>query len=100
MKKLLLVLLLALPAAMPAWGQNEEYAVLIKQGMKALEADSLSKAETIFLRAIAIKPTDKGRAALYRYVGQVRTRQGRAQEALEAFNSALQLVPDAREVEL
>ena len=98
MKKLLLVLLLVLPAAMPAWGQNEEYAVLIKQGMKALEADSLSKAETIFLRAIAIKPTDKGSAALYRYVGQVRTRQGRAQEALEAFNSALQLVPDAREV--
>ena len=98
MRKGVLVLLLFLLACAPAWSQDTEYAELIKKGMKALEADSLSKAETIFLQAIAVKPADKASAVLYQYVGQLRVRQERHKEALEAFNYALQLAPTSQEV--
>ena len=98
MRKGVLVLLLFLFACAPAWSQDTEYAELIKKGMKALEADSLSKAETIFLQAIAVKPADKASAVLYQYVGQLRVRQERHKEALEAFNYALQLAPTSQEV--
>lgn len=93
----LFILLSLLVCTSPAWSQTNEYAELIKQGMKALESDSLSKAETVFLQAIAIKPADKASAVLYHYVGQLRVRQERHKEALEAFNSALQLAPTSQE---
>lgn len=96
-KRFLLALPILLACTSPAWSQANEYAGLVKQGMKALESDSLSKAETVFLQAIAIKPADKASAVLYRYIGQLRVRQERYKEALEAFNSALQLAPASQE---
>ena len=71
----------------------DEYADLIKQGMGALREDSLFKAEPLFLEAINMKPSDNASAVLYQYVGEIRTRQKRHNEALEAFNAGLEINP-------
>lgn len=95
MKGYILTILVAILATANGVCQSEDYAVLIKQGMKALEQDSIEKAENLLLKAIDIKPADKSSAVLYQYLGQLRARQNRHAEAMEAFNSGLELMPES-----
>lgn len=77
-------------------GRNEEFAALVREGVKAIETDSLSKAEACFIKAIEAKPADKSDALIYQYIGQIRVRQRRFDEALAAFKSGLDLAPTSQ----
>ncbi len=92
------ILLLLLSTAAMAQQDERDYATLVKQGIAALERDSLSQAEHLFLRAIAVRPAESTNAVLYQYIGEVRARMGRLDEALEAYNRGLGLLPMSQEL--
>ena len=96
--RILIAILLACSPMIGTFADNHEYPQLVTEGMKALQDDSLSKAEGLFLKAISIKPAEKTNAILYQYIGQLRVRQKRHTEALEAFNDALSLEPVSQSI--
>ena len=89
--KILIVSLILTWSSLHCYG--EDYTTLIKNGIDALRQDSLSKAEGLFLQAIDTKPSEKSNIVLYQYLGELRVRQKRHKEALEAFSTGLQLNP-------
>lgn len=97
MKRLLSILLSCLFCA-GAMCQGQDYAALVREGMAALERDSLSRAEQLFLSAIAAKPLEHTNVVLYQYIGKVRTRTQRLDEAMEAYDTALKLEPSSQEL--
>ena len=98
MRRSLFVLAISVLTSVNALCQDNDYATMVWNGMKALEQDSLSKAETLFLKAIDSKPLDKASTVLYQYVGQIRMRQKRYAEALEAFKSGLKISPTSQDL--
>ncbi|MBQ2362921.1 MAG: tetratricopeptide repeat protein, partial [Bacteroidaceae bacterium] len=96
--RILIAILLACSPIMGILANNHEYTQLVSEGMKALQEDSLSKAEGLFLKAITLKPAEKTNAVVYQYIGQLRVRQKRHMEALEAFNDGLSLEPVSQSI--
>ncbi|MBQ5392932.1 MAG: hypothetical protein IIU52_03780, partial [Bacteroidaceae bacterium] len=96
--RILIAILLACSPMMGIFANNHEYTQLVSEGMKALQEDSLSKAEGLFLKAITLKPAEKTNAVVYQYIGQLRVRQKRHLEALEAFNDGLSLEPVSQSI--
>jgi tetratricopeptide (TPR) repeat protein len=94
----ILTLLVCLLTCASAFCQSNDYASLARKGIKALEQDSLSRAEALFLQAIDQKPTDTASATLYQYIGQIRVRQRRYDEAMMAFKYGLQITPASEEL--
>ena len=88
--KSLYIFILMLMALLPVRAQDN-YAAVIGNAMKAMEQDSLSKAETLILQAMHLKPADKANAVLYQYLGEIYVRQKRHKDALQAFSDGLTL---------
>ena len=98
MRRSLFVFILSVLASVHALCQSNDYAAIVWDGLRALEQDSFSKAESLFLKAIDSKPLDKASAVLYQYVGQIRVRQNRYTEAMEAFKAGLNISPTSQDI--
>ncbi|MDE5561692.1 MAG: tetratricopeptide repeat protein [Bacteroidaceae bacterium] len=96
MRHLILAILFLLPLSVLC--QDAEYARLVRLGIRALDSDSFAVAERLFLKAIDMKPAEASNAVLYLYLGQLRVREGRRDEAMMAFDSGLKLSPSSQEL--
>ncbi len=70
---------------------QDDYAAIIRNAMKAMEQDSLTKADSLINQAMHLKPADKANAVLYQYLGEIYVRQKRHKDALQAFSDGLTL---------
>ena len=97
-----LTLLFFLSAALPAQEsaplpQHEDagrYRQLVRDGISAMEADSLERAEQLLRDALRADPTAQGNAILWGHLAAIAERTGREHEALEAYVIALGLSPE------
>lgn len=77
---------------------DDDYPLVVRDAMRAMQKDSLQKADSLIHEAIHIRPADMGNAVLYQYLGEIRMRQKRTDEALEAFNIGLQMLPSSQSI--
>lgn len=78
--------------AIGAFAQNT-YQDLVRQGITAMEDDSLKQAEQLFREALKAAPAAQGNALVWSHLAGIYERTGREHEALEAYNIALGLAP-------
>ena len=69
------------------------YELGVKQIIEALAVDSLQKAEGLIQETIKLDPMRKSNAVLYQYLGEIYQRQGKNEQALEAYTKGIDLYP-------
>lgn len=69
------------------------YHQLVREGITAMEADSLERAEQLLRDALKADPTAQGNAILWGHLAAIEERTGREHEALESYGIALGLSP-------
>ncbi len=89
MKKLVVILLCCLPAMLSA----QSYSELIEEAMACTQKDSLARAEQLFRQALKLDPKNARNALLFSNLGTVLKRQGKIDEAIEAYTMALNITP-------
>ena len=91
-KKLILITLCCLCSfGLPA----QDYNKLVEEAMACAQQDSLVRAEQLFREALRLDPKNARNALLFSNLGTVLKRQGKADEAIEAYTMALNITPYA-----
>lgn len=98
MKKTIGIIALAGACCLPVTTAAQEapdslYHRLVGQAMDCTLKDSLKQAEQLFREALKLDPTNARNALLFSNLGTVLRRQGRADEAIEAYTMALNITP-------
>ena len=98
MKKTIGIIDLAGACCLPVTTAAQEapdslYHRLVGQAMDYTLKDSLKQAEQLFREALKLDPTNARNALLFSNLGTVLRRQGRADEAIEAYTMALNITP-------
>ena len=98
MKKTIGIIGLAWACSLPATTTAQEagdslYHRLVGQAMDYTLKDSLKQAEQLYREALKLDPTNARNALLFSNLGTVLRRQGRADEALEAYTMAINITP-------
>lgn len=73
----------------------QDYNRLVEEAMACAQADSLARAEQLFREALKLDPSNARNALLFSNLGTVLKRQGKADEAIEAYTMALNITPYA-----
>ena len=74
-------------------GKAQSYNEIVEQAMDYTFKDSLVQAEQLFRQALKIDPSNSRNALLFSNLGTVLKRQGRIDEAIEAYTLALNITP-------
>ena len=72
---------------------DDRYRRLVEQAIDCTRKDSLRQAEQLYREALQLDPTNARNALLFSNLGTVLRRQGRADEAVEAYTLALNITP-------
>ena len=92
MKKLILIVLCCfIGGGLSA----QDYNKLVEEAMACVRQDSLARAERLFREALKLDPDNARNALLFSNLGTVLKRQGKADEAIEAYTMALNITPYA-----
>jgi len=73
--------------------ESTTYPWLVRQGITAMEDDSLMLAERLFKLAMREAPSAHTNAILWSHLASIHERTGREQEALEDYKQALAIAP-------
>ena len=73
----------------------QNYNELVEEAMACAQKDSLARAEQLFREALKLDPKNARNALLFSNLGTVLKRQGKADEAIEAYTMALNITPYA-----
>ena len=92
MKKLIWLIFLAALLALPTFAQDR-YSELVEKAMEYTKLDSLVQAEELYREALKLDPNNARNALLFSNLGTVLNRQGRREEAIEAYTFALNITP-------
>ena len=76
----------------------QSYNQLIEKAMEYTKRDSLVQAEDLFRQALKSDPKNARNALLFSNLGTVLKRQGKTDEALEAYTMALNITPYATSI--
>ena len=66
----------------------QNYNELVEEAMACAQKDSLARAEQLFREALKLDPKNARNALLFSNLGTVLKRQGKADEAIEAYTMA------------
>lgn len=79
-----------------SWGISaQSYNELVEEAMACVQKDSLARAEQLFREALKLDPANARNALLFSNLGTVLKRQGKTDEAIEAYTMALNITPYA-----
>lgn len=78
--------------------QAQSYNELVEQAMQAVRKDSLKQAEQLFRQALSVDASNARNALVFSNLGTVLKRQGRMDEAIEAYTMALNITPYATSI--
>ena len=73
----------------------QDYNKLVEEAMACAQRDSLARAEQLFREALRLDPKNARNALLFSNLGTVLKRQGKVEEAIEAYTMALNITPYA-----
>ena len=77
---------------MPLLAQDT-YSELVERAMAYTKQDSLEQAEELYRQALKLDPNNARNALLFSNLGTVLNRQGKREEAIEAYTMALNITP-------
>lgn len=78
--------------------QAQSYNELVEQAMQAVRKDSLKQAEQLFRQALSMDASNARNALVFSNLGTVLKRQGRMDEAIDAYTMALNITPYATSI--
>lgn len=73
----------------------QSYNELVEEAMACVQKDSLARAELLFREALKLDPDNARNALLFSNLGTVLKRQGKTDEAIDAYTMALNITPYA-----
>ena len=94
-RRLVMALLVALPAPLPAWAQGESGQLRVREAAAAIVRGNLDQAIALYNEALDDKslPNDR-RATILNDRGVAYARRQQHKEAIDDFNRAIQLYPE------
>lgn len=93
MRLLFSLLLFILHSSLFTCLAQDKYLDTVSEALKAVETDSIRKAENLFYQALRISPDDSRNALIYSNLGKLMESQGRYEEAVSAYNKAILQYP-------
>ncbi len=72
---------------------QDEYLAKVEEALKAVENDSLQKAEGLFNQALRISPNDSRNALIHSNIGKIKESQGLFEEAITSYSKAVLQYP-------
>ena len=77
--------------------QQSTYQSLFDKAMKYVSKDSLQQAESYFMKAMKLEPTNPHNALIFSNIGNIQIRAGERKKAIESYSMALNTMPDLAE---
>lgn len=78
--------------------QAQSYNRLVEQAMEYTRKDSLKQAEQLFRQALKVDASNARNALVFSNLGTILKRQGRVDEAVDAYTMALNITPYATSI--
>lgn len=71
----------------------QSYNDVVEEAMDCVKKDSLVRAESLFLKALKMDPSNARNALLFSNLGTVQKRLGKTDEAIRSYTMALNIIP-------